>query len=161
MVATSTSEGWGYYYDRLWPLDQHSTLWLILVRQIGSWDLIRVRHVRRGYGLGARIYTPRFFTLFLIRNHSLPFHPRVPLAHTMPLANAWGWKPLLLGGPPLLVGLLLIVRHARCNGLWKLENLLHHCHWIQSQRSCWYNQSYGTYVASFSWSTWSWCRQLL
>ena len=70
-AIASTFEGWGYYYNCLWPLDRHQMLWLILVHHIGSWDLVRVRHVCRGYGLGGCIYTLLFFTLFLIRNHNL------------------------------------------------------------------------------------------
>ena len=44
---------------------------LILVHQIESWVLIRICHVCRGYGLGACIYTPSFFTSFFIRNHNI------------------------------------------------------------------------------------------
>ena len=46
-------------------------LWLILVRWIGSWDLLCVRHICRCYGLEACIYTRSFFTSLPIQNHSL------------------------------------------------------------------------------------------
>ena len=48
-------------------------------------------------------------------------HPRVPLAHTVPLANAQSWEPFLLGGLLLLVGLFPAVWCVRGSGLWKLE----------------------------------------
>ena len=70
-AAASTSEGWGYYYDYFWPLDWRLTLWLIFIRWIGSWGLIWVCHIFWGHGLEACIYTPSFFTVFSIQNHSL------------------------------------------------------------------------------------------
>ena len=70
-AAASTSKSWGYYYDCFWLLDWRQTLWLIFVCQIGSWGLIWVLHVCRGNGMDACIYTPSFFTLFPIHNHSL------------------------------------------------------------------------------------------
>ena len=68
-VVALISDGRGYYYDCLWLLDWHQMLWLILTRRIESWDLIHIRHVCQGYGLGACIYTPSFFISFLILRH--------------------------------------------------------------------------------------------
>ena len=70
-ATASTSKGQGYYYNCFRPLDWHQTLWLIFVRQIGSWGLICIYHVCRGYGLEVCICTSSFFTSFPIQNHSL------------------------------------------------------------------------------------------
>ena len=48
-------------------------------------------------------------------------HPWVPLSHTVPLVDAQGWEPLLLGVLRLLVGLLPTVMCAHGSSLWKLE----------------------------------------
>ena len=47
--------------------------------------------------------------------------PWVPLAHTVPMADAQGWEPFFLDGLPLLDCLLLMAQCARGSGLWKLE----------------------------------------
>ena len=43
------------------------------------------------------------------------------MASTVPMAGTCGGEPLLLGGLPLLDGLLPMARHARGSCLWKLE----------------------------------------
>ena len=105
-VTSSTSEGQGYYYDCLWPLDWHQMIWLILIRWIGSWDLIHVDHVYWGYGLGVYLY-PSFFTSFLILNHSLHlFFDTLSsqkdisiLLHSFENVSEWEWSSM--GAVPL------------------------------------------------------------
>ena len=73
-AIASTSEGRGYYYGCLWLLDWHQMLWLIFVHQIGSQDLICVRHVWRGYRVGGvYLYPPNSSCCSLFRTKVFVF----------------------------------------------------------------------------------------